>query len=156
MGEDQVRRDQAFPDQAAGTVEIAQDQVQQFRALDQAGLDPGPFTAADEQRYRVELPGPVEAVLYTIDIVRGTVAAQHAHGVLLALLQYLGAHGIQRVDDVAPVLAHLARFGAHLVVTGRRLLVDRGGGIADGRIHGVRISRNYCGISGPGCRDTPG
>ena len=95
VGEDQVGGDETPADEAAGAVDIGQDQVEQFRALCQAGLDAGPLAAAEQHGHRVELPGPVQAVGCTVDIVGGTVTAQHPDGVALALLQYLRAHALQ-------------------------------------------------------------
>ena len=42
-------------------VQVGQDQVEQPRPLDQAGLDRGGVRRGDQERDRVELPGPVHA-----------------------------------------------------------------------------------------------
>ena len=106
---------QPIADQGTGAVEIGENEVEQLRALRQAGFDAGPFAAADQQRDGVESPGMIQAVRDAVDVIGRAVTAQHAHGVALSLAEHLRTHGLERIDQVAPVRTHLPGGGAHFV-----------------------------------------
>ena len=72
---DQRRRQQALAQQVLRAVEVAQDAVEQVRALRHCGLDFGPLLGRQEQRQDVEIPGAVDAARVRVDVVGDAVLA---------------------------------------------------------------------------------
>ncbi len=75
VGEDEGRRQQPVAQQALPAVEVGEDQVEEARALRQAGLEFSPRSGADQQRHEVELPRPVHAARVAVDVVGDAVLA---------------------------------------------------------------------------------
>jgi hypothetical protein len=76
--ESDAGRQSAFFQRALVAVQIGQDFVQQTCALNQPRFDLPPFRGRDDERKKIERPGPVRAVAVVLGNERDLVVAQRA------------------------------------------------------------------------------
>ena len=86
-------------------VQVGQDQVEQPGPLDQPGLDRRGVGRRDQERDRVELPGPVHALRVAVDVVGDAVLADQVLGLFPALAQLGQADRLDPPDERLPVRA---------------------------------------------------
>ena len=96
-------RQQAVAQQCSGAIQIAQQQVEQLRAFQQARLDPRPVLAADNVGYRIHFPATAGTAFTAVDIKGGTIVAQDTARFLLAFAQRIGTQVAQAAQHVLPL-----------------------------------------------------
>jgi len=69
MAEGQLRGHEPLRNQGLLAIKVGQQGVEQLGALLHAGFDAAPFIGGDQQRQRIELPGPVAPLRVGIDVI---------------------------------------------------------------------------------------
>src|SRR5882757_2096035 len=126
VGEDERGGQIPVQEQFLRTVEIGKDGVEQAGALDEARFQISPLLRRNEQRNRVQAPGPVGPQRVTVNVVADAVLADALPGGLPAVGKFLPAERSQRSDVAIPMGTKNAGLHAHLVVNARSLAVFGG------------------------------
>ena len=96
-------------DQAVVAVDVGDDRLEQFGALDQAGGDRLPFALVDQQRHMGQRPGALGRAGLVVDAVEDAGVAQILVGAREAARQLVGAERIERIDQRLPDRAQMRR-----------------------------------------------
>ncbi len=120
---DQFRRQQTIADQRARTVDVIQDQVEQFGALLQTRLDHLPIRLADDVWNDVQRPGPVQVVRVAVDVVGDAVLAKLAAHLLLDSVHLIRAEIGDGLHKWTPMRLNFVLVQPHFVIRARLGLV---------------------------------
>ena len=116
ISEYQRRGQAALEHQPLLPVAVREDGVEQPCALRESRLERPPVVARDQQRHRIEAPGPPRGVVLVVDVVREAVLVKDAFDALPPRVEVRNAKSAQRLDEAPPVRPHFALGRLHLVV----------------------------------------
>ncbi len=116
IGVEQRRGKTPLRHQVLRAVEIFEDEVQQLRALNDAGFEEAPFIGGDEKGNDVDLPRPVGSEGIAVDVVGDSVLANAALGAAPAAAQLFRADLLQGLHQVRPVRSRSHPVGRQLVI----------------------------------------
>ena len=108
MGEDQLGRQHAAGQELLRTVEVGQDRVEHGDPLREGFRQAVPLFVADDERKRVEFPGPVGPLRCAEDVVGDAVFAKEAAGLLAALIEAGRTEPLDAADEPRPGFAQPA------------------------------------------------
>ncbi len=98
--EHDLGRDEAAAQQLARAVEVREDEVEQLRALDDAGLDLGPLAGPEDDRHGVQAPPPAPAARRGGVAIDDAVLVEQSRRLALAATELLDAEPCERLADV--------------------------------------------------------
>ena len=119
MPEHDLRRHDAFREQSLRSVQIAQQSVEQSRALSYTGGDRLPFLRGQNQRQDIELPGTVTSLRIGVDVVRHAVLHDQPTRQLHTAPYGIRSRLFHAPNERLPVIAHRSLAIEQLVVTSR-------------------------------------
>ena len=131
--EGQLRRDQTFGEQALRTVEVAEQGIEQSRALHDTLLNPAPLVLGDDQRQRIQCPRPIGALRIGVDVVGNAVlddqAARELERAARGIVRLVSR---QPLNERSPVRPHGAPAIEKLVIAARIGSIGRKTGLRCG------------------------
>ncbi len=77
--------------EALHAMQVVQNEIQQVRALDEAGFEPGPFIGGDDERKQIQTPRLIDGATVLHDEAGNAVFAQDAAAVLSARGEFVRA-----------------------------------------------------------------
>ena len=115
IAQDQVGRNQAFLQDRAGTVNVAQEHVERVDALGDASFKLVPFGARDQPWNNVERDEPLRRVLVAIDAEGDADAAKHELGLGAPGGEHVGRRLLEPALDVTVERARSRLTAAHFI-----------------------------------------
>jgi hypothetical protein len=120
IGKSQRGRQVILTQQTLAIVKVGQDQAEQMRALNEACLDALPFLGRDQEGQGIELPGALETLGITIDIVGDAVLKEKPLRRFGSRLQFTASQAPEGVNQWKPMRACAVRWRNHFVVNRAR------------------------------------
>src|SRR2546425_435232 len=131
-------RQPAGADEFLGAVTIGQDTIDERGALDERGFERPPLFRSEDKRYRVNLPGPLQAAGVTINVVGDALLVDETARGLGAALEFGGAKFVEVAQERAVVGAALTVVAVQLIKGAvDRLVTGQQRGWLVGRIDGL-------------------
>ena len=97
------------------TVNVAQNEAQQFGALNDTFFDKAPLVGRNEQRNEIDLPGTADALRIAVDVIGDAVFADAALGAGKTFFQFVRAEFAQRLNETGPVAARRYAIGGQFI-----------------------------------------
>src|SRR5437870_2371790 len=95
------------------TINIGQDRFEQACPLDQAVVEPVAFLGREDERNRVELPGPSQAARIAEDVVRNAILTDEFSSVVPALSKLVQPKPFEMPEKLLPVIPRPSVGGTH-------------------------------------------
>ena len=120
----QLRLQNALSDKLARSVEILEEQVEQFGTLCKPALQAGPAVTLEQMGYEIESPWTRRSAPFPVEVVGDIVFPHLPPGFIATLAQLFGAHLPQGFHEIAPVRTYLSRGVIHFIVMPHRGIVS--------------------------------